>query len=178
MSGMDLATAAENFKRSIVHCDNLVTVHRRAGTGDRGRRTEEVSINRAVVVIAVATWQAAIQDMTLACLDMSSPKASTESYPAYRVIGGRVRKEVGDFATPNAENARRLFQGVGFDPRGSWTWKTYGGRGVGPVTVRPDEVETKLNEWFDGAPRDCARPRDPPASQSSAGLAPGTERFD
>lgn len=145
---MDLKQAAANFRRAIRHADNLVAVHRRAGTGGRGRRTEEVSINRAVVVITVATWQAAVQDMTLACLAHSEPPAGDSFLPTYRVIAGRVQTEVGGFSTANAENSRKLLQGVGFDPRPHWTWTQRGGRGLGPITIRPTDVDTKLNQWL------------------------------
>lgn len=96
---VDINEAASNFRRAIQHADNLVAVRRLAGTGGPGRRTEEVSINRAVVVITVATWQAAVQDMALACLAHSEPLAGDSFLPAYRVIAGRVRTEVGGFAT-------------------------------------------------------------------------------
>lgn len=145
---MHLDQAAANFRRAIAHADNLVAVHRRAGSGVRGRRVEEVSINRAVVVLTVATWQAAVQDMTLACLALSEPPSGDPFLPAYRVIAGRVQMEVGAFSTPNAENSRKLLQGVGFDPRPHWTWTQRGGRGLGPVPIRPTDVDAKLNQWL------------------------------
>ena len=111
-------------------------------------RKRLVSINRAVVVITVATWQAAVQDMTLACLAHSEPPAGDSFLPAYRVIAGRVQTEVGGFSTPNAENSRRLLQGVGLDPRPRWTWTQRGGRGLGRITIRPTDVDTKLNQWL------------------------------
>lgn len=95
---------ADNYRRGIRHAENLVVVHRRAGSGVRGRRKEEVSINRAIVVIAVATWQAAVQDMASACLDESKPAPGDPFLPAYQVIAGRVQSEIGKFATPNPEN--------------------------------------------------------------------------
>lgn len=70
---MDLEEAAANFRRATQHCDNLIAVHRRAGGPLQGPRYEEVSINRAVVVLAIASWQAVIQDYTLACVDLSAP---------------------------------------------------------------------------------------------------------
>lgn len=145
---MDLDQAAANFRRAIAHANNLIEVHRRAGTGGRGRRTEEVSINRAVVVITVATWQAAVQDMTLAVLDTSAPAPGDPFLPAYRVIAGRVNAEVGSFSTPNAQNSRKLLQGVGFDPRTHWTWSQPGGRGVGRITMRTGDVDSRIDQWL------------------------------
>src|SRR5437667_12748944 len=65
---MDLLQATANFDRATRHCDNLITVHRGHGGPGVGRRAEEVSLNRAVVVLAVASWQAVIQDYALAAV--------------------------------------------------------------------------------------------------------------
>ncbi|PFG15490.1 hypothetical protein ATK74_3037 [Propionicimonas paludicola] len=145
---VDLNQAAANFRRAIVHADNLVSVHRHAGGGGRGRRTQETSINRAVVVITVATWQAAVQDMVLSCAAMSEPPAADPFLPAYKVIVGRVQSEVGAFSTPNAQNTRRLLQGVGFDPRQHWAWRQAGGRGQGSIAVQPSDVEARIDQWL------------------------------
>jgi hypothetical protein len=146
---VDLTEAADNFRRATRHCDNLIAVHRGHGGPGRGRRDEEVSINRAVVVLAVASWQAALQDCTLACVDLSAPAAGSPlSATTYALIAGRVLKEVGDFATPNAQNARRLLLGAGFDPRPYWTWTQGGGRGRGIETWTPGDAERRIDEWL------------------------------
>lgn len=145
---MDLTEASQNFDRATQHCDNLITVHRGYG-GPAGGRRGEVSLNRAVIVLTVASWQSAVQDLTLALLDAGTPVAGGAITPAsYAVIAGRVRKEVGDFATPNAQNTRRLMVGVGFDPRPHWTWRQMGGRGVGMITLSPTDVDRRMDEWL------------------------------
>jgi hypothetical protein len=146
---VDLIEATDNFRRATRHCDNLITVHRGHGGPAQGRRDEEVSINRAVVILAVASWQAVLQDYALACVDLSEPAAGSPLSPAtYAVLAGRVRKEVGDFATPNAQNARRLLVGAGFDPRPHWTWSQRGGRGRGVETWTPADVDKRIDEWL------------------------------
>lgn len=146
---MDLDEAAANFLRAMRHCDNLIAVHRASGGPDRGKRDEEVSINRAVVVLAVASWQAVVQDLTLACVDLSAPAAGSPlSATSYALLAGRVRKEVSDFATPNAQNTRRLMIGAGFDPRPSWTWRQSGGRGQGIVTRSPADADQRIDDWL------------------------------
>lgn len=146
---MDLQDAVDNFRRAITHCDNLVAVHRGYGTGSVGRRTEEVSLDRAVVVVAVAAWQAAVQDLTSATLDIAAPPALPSLARAtYEVSAGYVRKGIRDFATPNSHNCRQLIQGAGFDPWTTWTWSNAGGRGVGMVEVRPHEAAERLDHWL------------------------------
>jgi hypothetical protein len=130
LGSMDIAETAENFRRATLHCDNLVAVHQRSGGSERGFRDEEVSVNRAIVVLTVASWQTVIQDLTLACVDVSAPAVGGALSPqSYAVLAGRVRQEVGDFATPNAQNTRRLMVGAGFDPRPHWTWAQVVDRG-------------------------------------------------
>lgn len=51
---MDLEESAANFARFTAHCDNLIQVHHAHGKNKRGFRTKEPSLNRAVVVMAVA----------------------------------------------------------------------------------------------------------------------------
>lgn len=146
---MDLQEAADNFARATAHCDNLIAVHRGYGGPGQGRRHEEVSINRAVVVLAVASWQSAIQDYTLSCVELSAPPPGSPLTPAsYAVLAGRVKKEVGDFSTPSAENVRRLMVGAGFDPRPHWTWSQHAGQGQGMKVWTPADADKRINEWL------------------------------
>lgn len=133
----------------MTHCKNLVAVHRGHGGSDKGRRAEEVSINRAIVVLTVAAWQAVVQDLATAAIEAGSPVAGSPILPqTYNVIAGRGKQEIHSFNTPNAENSRRLLQGVGFDPWNLWTWKQMGGQGKGSITVEPHQVLSKMNDWL------------------------------
>lgn len=131
------------------HCDNLVSVHRGHGGVLQGRRDSEVSLNRAVVVVTVAAWQAAAQDMTRAAVEAGTPSpGSALSSETYAMISGRVLSEIDRFSTPNAENTRKLLMGTGFDPRPFWTWTQRGGQGIGMVTIQPHQAEDRMGEWL------------------------------
>jgi hypothetical protein len=146
---VDVQRAIDNFDTALVHCDNIVQVHRAHGGGARGRRTIETSLDRAVIVLAVAAWQAAVQDLTSAILDTARPTGPTPLDVArYDTMMGPVRKAIGDFATPNAEKSRDLMVSAGFDPRPSWTYTIAGGQGRAPVTWTPHMVGQRLNEWL------------------------------
>jgi hypothetical protein len=146
---MDVQQAVDNFNLALKHCDNIVAVHRAHGGAGRGRRFREVSLDRAVIVLAVAAWQAAIQDLTIALLDTAKPTGPAPiDIARYNVITGPARKAVGDFATPNANNTRKLMMSAGFDPRPHWTWVSAGGRGRQPVVWNPNTVDARLDEWL------------------------------
>ena len=147
--GMDLQEAVDNFDRAMNHCDNIVLVHRRNRAKEPGRRYQETSLDRGVVVLAVAAWQAAAQDMTTAILDTARPPASQPLDRArFDASVGHARKAIGDFSTPNAANTRRLMVGAGFDPRPYWTWTASGGRGRTRVDWMPEQADTRLDEWL------------------------------
>lgn len=141
---MNLDEAAANFARATRHCDNLVEIHRNHGGPNKGRRDKETSINRAVVVLTVSAWQAVVQDITKACLHISNPGPTSPHVGMFRLLSGRTMSEIGLFSTPNHENTKKLLTSVGFDPRPHWTWVGPGRTG----TVRPHDVETKINEWL------------------------------
>lgn len=146
---MNLDEASLRFRTALVHCDNLVEVHQAFGKKLPGKRFKEISVNRAVVVIAVAAWQAAVQDMTAAIVDESRPPLSAPMpLTAYNVVAGQITKAVSDFSTPNAENSRRLLGSAGFDPYPFWTWSTAGRPGRGAVLWTPEMARRRLNEWL------------------------------
>lgn len=145
---MDLDEARSNFNRAIKHCDNLVSVHRGHGGPAQGRRAEETSLNRAVIVITTASWQAFAQDETRALLDLSAPVGGTPlTAAAYKGLRRHVEVAINNFATPYAHNVRTLIQGVGFDPRPHWTWTQAGGT-AGKVTWTPKMVDDRIDEWL------------------------------
>ncbi len=149
INNVDLDEAAANFSRATRHCDNLVAIHQTHGGPKRGRRDKETSLNRAIVVLTIASWQAAVQDLVEACVENSRPVPdSTTGRGIYGLLAGRVRDEIGRFSTPNAENTRRLFRAVGIDPRSAWTWSQPGGRGRGQLTLSPSDVDEKINAWL------------------------------
>ena len=143
---MDLPEARERFDRAIQHCDDIVKVHSQHGGGRRGFRTLEPSLNRAVVVMAVAAWQTAVQDLTEAALDYWQPEATATGLA--RLLRGQVRKAIGDLNTPSCQNSRSMMQLLDFDPRPYWTWTKAGGKGVGRVVVRAIDAENATRDWL------------------------------
>ncbi|THE08267.1 hypothetical protein E1I21_03785 [Microbacterium oleivorans] len=146
---MNLQQAVDQFHVALKHCDNIVEVHRDHGGPGRGRRPMEASLNRAIVVLAVAAWQAAVEDMTTAILDTARPRGPAPiDIARYDAAVGPARRAIKDFATPNARNTRRLMDSAGFDPQSHWTFTHAGGRGKPSVVWTPTMVEARLDEWL------------------------------
>jgi len=143
-----LVANAASYRAAMTHCANLVAVHRGHGGAAPGRRDQEISINRAIVVMTVAAWQAAVQEMTETAVVAGQPPAGSPLANYYNLVAGQVRNEIGRFSTPNMENTRRLMQGAGFDPYPHWTWSQNGGQGVGVITITPHTAATRVAEWL------------------------------
>lgn len=134
------------------HCDNLIEIHRAPDKG-QGRRTTETSINRGTIVLAVAAWQAFIQDIAMVLRD--ELVAEAKNAPGARLLADAIDQwkivfEVAlkDFSTPNPDNSRNLLKRVGFDPQPHWTWTQSGGRGNASITVEPKHVRKVIFQWI------------------------------
>jgi hypothetical protein len=132
--------AQDEFEQAMRDPNNLVEIHRELKTGP-GRRTREVALNRAIVVLSVAAWQAYVQDVAKAALHHIRP-APGDPQGGYPVLRGQVLSSVHRFATPNAENTRDLLLHVGFDPWPSWVWMQ------GPAKVTSTQARERLNRWI------------------------------
>lgn len=151
---MDVQEAVNNFANAMTHCDNLIKVHKAAGDGGRGRRTMETSVNRGTIVLAVAAWQAFVQDAAQALRDEALNELKGTP-PGSRMLHGAMdqwkidfNSALEKFSTPDPEKSRALLKRVGFDPRASWTWTQGGGRGNQPVTVAPKHVDEVIRQWL------------------------------
>lgn len=142
---MDLEEAKARFDRAMDHCDAIIKVHRQHGGGEQGFRALEPSLNRAVVVLAVAAWQAAVQDLTLSALDHAQPPGGPG---VGALLRGHVVSEIGRFNTPNSGNSRALMKLIDFDPYPAWTWRQMGGQGVGTITVSPARAAQITDSWL------------------------------
>jgi hypothetical protein len=117
------------FEAAMIHCDNLLEIPHKAGGGRGYEAMLKSSANRAVVVLAIASWQAFVQDTVIFILN----------YRGLESVRPKVDRELDRFSTPNAKNSRKLLRLVGFDPDPYWRWR--GG------TLR--QVESRLMNWLD-----------------------------
>lgn len=102
------------------YCDDVVSVHRQAGGAGRGRRGAEASLNRAVVVMAMAGWQTAVEGMVRASLRQAEAYVVATPGIVITAYANQVRGAVDRFSTPNSSKCRELFRSVGYDPQPNW----------------------------------------------------------
>src|SRR5947209_3810601 len=132
--------AEQEFERAVGHAENLIELHRRGRQG-QGRRFAEMSLNRAVVVLTLAAWQAYIEKLVDEVLTYMSVPHGEQGHNAYLVLRAEVSNHVQNFSTPNAENTLRLLARVGFNPRPDWTWVD------GHLTITPQLACDRINQW-------------------------------
>lgn len=150
---MDVQESVDNFVKALEHCQNIIRVHRASGGSSQGRRTQETSLNRGVVVLAVATWQAFVQDLATALRDATllELKSATGTHLMIGVVKQwepDFNEAVRRFSTPDDQKTRQLLQRAGFDPRPHWTWNQRGGKGQGKVVVEPKHVDAAIRQWL------------------------------
>jgi hypothetical protein len=133
--------ARTEFDEAMVDAQNLIDIHRSLNQG-RGRRFREVTINRAIVVLSVAAWQALIEDLAEAILDTIEPAVADPTRPAWVLVNALTRGAIGRYNTPDVLNTRSLLANVGFDPQPSWSW------GFGNGASTPAAVARRIDEWL------------------------------
>lgn len=136
-----ISVAEFEFARAMTDSENLVAIHKELNTG-AGRRTKEVSLNRAIVVLTVAAWQAFVQDLVREIVEFVEVPFGAEGFERYRLIKMDALKSVYHFSTPNAENTRRLLMNVGFDPWPHWRWS------AGPTSLTELQVRERMDQWL------------------------------
>jgi hypothetical protein len=109
----------------------------------------DVALNRSVVVLTVAAWQAWVETYVgTALTTMAEPPANRSGDTNYlrllHATGPLIElatREVGRFSTPDAGEVCRLLRLLGDDPRPRWSFASAAGAGS------PHEVAGRLNGW-------------------------------
>jgi len=136
---MSFTGARHKYDRAMTDPNNLIVIHKKLKQG-KGKRVEELALNRAVVVLTVAAWQAYVQDIAREAVDLLKPAAPP--LQAWNLLNAQATRAIQLFSTPNAEKSQDLLMHAGFDPQPSWTWT------VGPETMSVADVSLRLNRWL------------------------------
>jgi hypothetical protein len=133
--------AATEFERAMHDSENLLEAHKELRQGE-GRRFREMSLNRAVVVLTVAAWQAFVQDLVAEILKTIEVPAGDPGREYFRLLSQGAKRASFLFSTPNADNTRSLLMNVGFDPWPYWTWN------AGRWQFSETRVREMMNQWL------------------------------
>ena len=107
----------------IADAEEIDSGHGTLRTGAPGRQYGLGALNRAVVVMCVAAWEAYIEEVVKECLVLLKPAAGPLGvWPA---LNATVRSQVGRFNNPNVQNTRGLIRDcIGFDDITIyWVWQ-------------------------------------------------------
>jgi hypothetical protein len=129
------------FTQAMKDAHNLLEAHKQLRKGG-GRRFREVSLNRAIVVLTVAAWQAFAQDLVTEILATLEVPTGHRVRDTYKIISTSAKRARFLFSTPNAENTQGLLMNVGFDPWPYWTWQ------VGRWHFSQAQVREAMNQWL------------------------------
>jgi hypothetical protein len=157
--------------RAMEHPNNLVLCHAQLAQGP-GRRWKEISLNHAAVFLTVSAWQTYVEETANAVLDALRPQppGSPLLTASFSLVTAQHKLAISNFNTPNASNTKKLFGGLGFEPRPSWTWRE---RGLMRTT---ESVEGEINSWLDVRHK-IAHGDELPKTSVVTGLANGVPRL-
>jgi len=141
-----------DFSDLLKNAKDLVEIHNRLG-GKPGRRFGEMSLNRAVVILSVAAWQAYVEDLTQAALVLLAPTPQTG---LYQLIRADTLNGIRRFNTPNSRNTVDLLARTGFDPSAVWTFSAQwawarlssGETYYQQMTWTPSDATEELDTWL------------------------------
>jgi hypothetical protein len=111
--------------------------------------SRDLALNRSVVVLTVAAWQAWVETYVSTALGaMTEPPANRSDDTEYRRLLNATAplielatREVGRFSTPDAGEVCRLLRLLGDDPRPRWSFIGAGGEHSAKAVV------ARLNGW-------------------------------
>ena len=134
-------SAAAEFEAAMRDAQNLIDIHRDLNAG-RGRRWRETTLNRSVVVITVAAWQAYVEDVARGIVETLKPAVGAAGYGTWQLVKAVTDGSVARFNTPNSTNTRNVLVNVGFDPTTHWSWT------AAPASLTPAQVSVLMGEWI------------------------------
>jgi hypothetical protein len=131
------------FDRAMGDPRNLVAIHRGLNP-NRGRRWAEPTINRGIIILTIAAWQAFVEDLAIGILETMRRSVGREQnlIGHFQLIEASTKSGVRGLNSPNSFNVLRVFANIGFDPEPRW------GCSFGRTQFTPAEVTVRIDEWL------------------------------
>ena len=135
----ELGELVDDFIWIVDECTDLIdAVQALPQQPDYAGEDLENATAAAVVVLAVAGWEAYVEDVSRVILHAVA--ATTSSVAAKALILSH-EETINRFRTPNTQNSRQLLGLVGLDVDRHWGWEESGRR------VSSPDVARRLDEW-------------------------------
>ena len=114
---------AQHLGPVLVDARELVAAHGKLRTGKKGRQWALGGLNRAVVVMCAAAWEAYVEEVVKEAVIALKPQ--TGPVGSWAALNASVMSQIGRFNTPNSQNTRQLFtSSLGLpDVTHAWYWK-------------------------------------------------------
>src|SRR5690348_4333777 len=100
-----IVSAENEFYKAMTDSENLIDIHKELNR-EAGLRVREMSLNRAVVVLTVAAWQAYVQDLVTETLKVFEIPPGDHARAVYVAVRADVLSAADKFSTPNSDNTR------------------------------------------------------------------------
>jgi hypothetical protein len=147
--------ARSRFTATMGPAHDLIAVHKRVNA-DPGQRVEELSLNRAAVVFAVAAWQTFVERLTAGLADGMAPPAGDPTEGVYRLLRANVAAAIERLNAPDARKTQGLLAAVNFDPAHAWAftfeweiaWSRANGSQMEQTRLNTHEVREELDSWL------------------------------
>jgi hypothetical protein len=110
------------LEQILADAQELVAAHANLRTGNPGRQYGLGALNRAVVVMCAAAWEAYVESVLIECVEaLRPPNGPPGTWPS---LNASVRSDVGRFNNPSSQKVRELFAAsLGLsDVTASWKW--------------------------------------------------------
>jgi len=112
-----------HLQQLLIDVDELITAHSRLTTGHRGRQWGVGSLNRAILIIAVSSWEAYVEQLIEETINLIKPP--NPPVTNWQSLYASTKSAIGRFNNPTAENVKTLFRDcVGItDITSDWYWR-------------------------------------------------------
>jgi hypothetical protein len=114
----------DHLEAVLIDAEELVAAHANLCTGKRGRQYGLGAINRAIVVMCAAAWEAYVEEIVREAINSLIPPTGS-ARTAWPALNANALNELKRFNTPNSQNVRNLLSKTLAlpDVTTSWYWQ-------------------------------------------------------
>lgn len=133
---------SDHLEAVLIDAEELVAAHANLCTGERGRQYGLGAINRAIVVMCAAAWEAYVEEIVREAINSLIPPTGSAG-TAWPALNANAKNEIKRFNNPNSQNVRNLLHKTLAlpDVTNSWYWQNCSTRKA--VSALDDFLKTR-----------------------------------